>query len=159
VSFDDWIFALHVLSAATYGAAIIVFWALVVAVRSTDTAEGTVRLGPIAMVGNIAVGIGAGGTIIFGIWLALSVGDYDLWDGWIIAAIVLWVIAAVLGQRTGKEYMRGMTKAQELEAAGQPGSNAELLAINRTQSGLLLHALTTLVFALIVIDMIWKPGA
>jgi uncharacterized membrane protein len=159
VTFDDWILALHVLSAATYGASIILFWVLVVAVRSTDTAEGTLRLGPMVMIGNIAVGIGAAGTIIFGIWLALSVRNYDLWDGWIIAALVLWVIAAVLGQRTGKEYMRGMTKAQELQAAGQSGSNAELLAFNRTQTGVLLHAAVSLVFVLIVIDMIWKPGA
>ena len=159
MSFDDWVLALHVLSAATYGAAIILFWVLVVAVRSTDTPEGTLRLGPMAMVGNVAVGIGAAGTIIFGIWLALSVRNYDLWDGWIIAAIVLWVIAAVLGQRTGKEYMRGLESAKELQAAGHTGPNAELLAINRTQKGVLLHALTSLVFVLIVIDMIWKPGA
>ena len=91
--------------------------------------------------------------------LALSVGNYDLWDGWIIAAIVIWVIAAVLGQRTGMEYMRGMKKAQELQAAGQPGSSPELLAVNRTQTGVLLHAAVSLVFVLIVIDMIWKPGA
>jgi Predicted integral membrane protein (DUF2269) len=159
VTFDDWIVALHVLSAATYGASIILFWVLVVAVRSTDTAEGTVRLGPMVMVGNVAVGIGAAGTIIFGIWLALSVGNYDLWDGWIIAAIVLWVIAAALGQRTGMEYMRGMTKARELQTSGQSGPNAELLAVNRTQNGVLLHALVSVVFVLIVIDMIWKPGA
>jgi hypothetical protein len=159
MSFDQWILALHVLSAAAYGASIILFWALVLAVRSTDTAEGTLRLGPMAMIGNIAVGIGAGGTIIFGIWLALSVGNYDLWDGWIIAALVLWVIAAVLGERTGREYRRGMTKAQELQSAGQTGANAELLAINRTQTGVLLHALVSLVFLLIVLDMIWKPGA
>jgi uncharacterized membrane protein len=159
VTLDDWILALHVLSAATYGAAIILFWWLVLAVRKTDTAEETLRLGPMAMIGNIAVGIGAAGTIIFGIWLALSVRNYDLWDGWIIAALVLWVIAAVLGQRTGKEYMRGMTKAQELQAAGQSGPNAELLAVNRAQSGVMLHALVSLVFVLIVIDMIWKPGA
>jgi uncharacterized membrane protein len=159
VTFDDWVLALHVLSAATYGASIILFWVLVVAVRTTDTAEATLRLGPVVMIGNIAVGIGAAGTIIFGVWLALSVGDYNLWDGWIIAAIVLWVIAAVLGQRTGVEYMRGMTKAKELQAAGQPGTNAELLAINRTQNGVLLHAAVSLVFVLIVIDMIWKPGA
>jgi uncharacterized membrane protein len=159
VSFDDWILALHVLSAAAYGAGIILFWVLVVAVRSTDTAEGTLRLGPMALIGNIAVGIGAAGTIVFGIWLALSVGGYDLWDGWIIAAIVLWVIAAILGQRTGKEYMRGMTKARELQTAGQTGPNAELLAINRTQIGVLLHAAVSVVFVLIVIDMIWKPGA
>ena len=60
MSLDDWILALHVLSAAAYGAAIILFWVLVVAVRKTDTAEGTLRLGPIVMVGNVAVGIGAG---------------------------------------------------------------------------------------------------
>jgi uncharacterized membrane protein len=159
VSFDDWVLALHVLSAVAYGAGIILFWVLVVAVRTTDTADGTLRLAPTVMIGNIAIGIGAGGTIIFGVWLALSVRNYDLWDGWIIAALVLWVIAAILGQRTGKEYMRGMTKAQELQSAGQPGSNAELLAINRTQTGVLLHALVSVVFVLIVIDMIWKPGA
>jgi uncharacterized membrane protein len=159
VTFDDWVLALHVLSAATYGASIILFWVLIVAVRSTDAAEGTLRLGPMVMIGNIAVGIGAAGTIIFGIWLALSVRNYDLWDGWIIAALVLWVIAAVLGQRTGVEYMRGMTKARELQTAGQPGTNPELLAINRTQNGVLLHAAVSLVFVLIVIDMIWKPGA
>ena len=72
---------------------------------------------------------------------------------------MLWIIAAFVGQRTGKEYMRGMTKAQELQTAGQTGANAELLAINRTQTGVLLHALASLVFLLIVLDMIWKPGA
>ena len=158
MTFDDWILALHVLSAVAYGTGIILFWVLVVAVRTTDTADGTLRLAPTVMIGNIAIGIGAGGTIIFGVWLALSVRNYDLWDGWIIAALVLWVIAAILGQRTGKEYMRGMTKAQELQSAGQTGANAELLALNRTQAGVLLHALTSLVFLLIVLDMIWKPG-
>jgi hypothetical protein len=27
-------------------------------------------------------GIGGVGTIVFGIWLAFSVGGYDIWDGW-----------------------------------------------------------------------------
>ncbi len=120
MSFDDWVLALHVLSAVAYGTGIVLFWVLVVAVRTTDTAEGTLRLGPTVMIGNIAIGIGAAGTIIFGIWLALSVGNYDLWDGWIIAALVLWVIAAVLGQRTGVEYMRGMTKAQGSRRPASP---------------------------------------
>jgi hypothetical protein len=159
VSWDDWLLSFHLLSAASYGAAIILYWALIVAVRKTDTADGTLRMGPMVMVGNVGVGIGAGGTIIFGIWLALSVGNYDLWDGWIIAAIVLWVIAAVVGQRAGQEYTRGMDKAKELQAAGQSGANTELLAVNRTQAGVLYHALTTLAFVLIVIDMVWKPGA
>jgi hypothetical protein len=159
VSFDDWILALHVLSAFAYVAGMILFWVLIVAVRRTDDPEGTIRMQPAVVVGNAAVGIGAGGTIILGIWLALSVGGYDLWDGWIIAAIVLWAIAAAVGQRTGKAYMEGVSKARELDAAGQRGANAELLALNRTQNGLILHTAATVVVLLILIDMIWKPGA
>jgi uncharacterized membrane protein len=159
VSFDDWMLALHVLSAFSLVAGVILFWVLIVAVRSMDTPEATLRLGPIAKVGNAVTGIGAGGTIILGIWLAFSVGGYDIWDGWIIAALVLWVVATATGQRTGVAYLEGTKKAQELQAAGQTGPNAELLAINRTQRGLLLHALSTVVILLIILDMIWKPGA
>ena len=159
MTLDDWLLALHVLAAFAYVAGIVLFWVLVVAVRKTDTADGTVRMEPIVKVGNAAVGIGAGGTIVLGIWLAFSVGDYDIWDFWILAALVLWVVAAAIGQRTGAAYMEGMTKAQELLAAGQTGPNAELLALNRTQNGLVMHSLATVVVLLILILMIWKPGA
>src|SRR5687768_17224228 len=119
--------ALHVLSAFALVAGIIAFWVLIVAVRRTETAEGTLRMGPASRLANAAIGIGMGGTIILGIWLAFSVGGYDIWDWWIIGAIVLWAIAAGLGQRTGVVYMQGVKKAQELEAAGQTAPNAELL--------------------------------
>jgi hypothetical protein len=159
VSFDDWVLALHVLSAFAYAAGLLLFWVLVVAVRKIETPDGTIRLGPVVKVGNVAVGIGAGGTIALGIWLAFSAGGYDIWDGWIIAAIVLWLVAAEIGRRTGAAYMAGMTKAQQLQTAGQTGSSAELLAVNRTSKGVVLHALASAVFLLILIDMIWKPGA
>jgi uncharacterized membrane protein len=159
VSFDDWILALHVLSAFAFVAGLLVFWVLIVAVRKTDTPEGTIRMGPMVRVGNAATGIGAGGTLLFGVWLAFSYGGYDIWDPWIIIALVLWAVAGALGQRTGVEYTAGMNKAKELEAAGQPGASAELLAVNRTQRGLWLHTAVTVVVLLIVIDMIWKPGA
>jgi hypothetical protein len=152
VSFDDW-------SAFAFVAGLIVFWVLIVAVRKTDTPEETIRMGPMVRVGNAATGIGAGGTLLFGVWLAFSYGGYDIWDPWIIIALVLWAVAGALGQRTGVEYTAGMNKAKELEAAGQPGASAELLAVNRTQRGLWLHTAVTVVVLLIVIDMIWKPGA
>ncbi len=159
MNWDDWLLALHLLSAAAYGSAIILFWALIVAIRKTDTADETLRMGPMVKVGTVFVGIGVAGTIIFGIWLALSVRNYDIWDGWIIAAIVLWAIAGATGGRAGKEYERGMHKAQELQAAGQAGASPELVTVNRTQAGVLFHAISTLAFVLIVIDMVWKPGA
>ena len=72
---------------------------------------------------------------------------------------MLWAIAGAFGQRTGVEYTRGVTKAIELRDAGQPGTNPELLALNRTQRGVILHAVVTVSVLLILIDMIWKPGA
>lgn len=159
MSFDDWMLALHVLSAFAYVAGIVLFWVLIVAVRKIDTPEGTIRMEPIVKVGNAAVGIGAGGTILLGIWLAFRLDSYAIWDGWIIAALVLWFVAAGIGQRTGAEYTKGMTKAKELDAAGQSGPSSELLAINRTSAGVLLHALSSITVLLILLDMIFKPGA
>src|SRR4029453_2523568 len=109
--------ALHVLSAFSWVAGVVLFWVLIVAVRGTDTAEGTIRMQPVVNIGNAAVGLGMGGTIVLGIWLAFSVGGYDIWDGWIIAALVLWVVSAGLGQRTGAAYMQGAEKTPALEHA------------------------------------------
>ena len=159
MSFDDWMLALHVLSAFALVAALILFWVLIVAGRRTDTPEGTLRMGPVTRVAGAAIGIGMGGTIALGVWLAFSVGGYDIWDGWIIAAIVLWVVAAALGQRVNTAYEAGVKKAKELQAAGQAGPSAELLALNRTSRGLVLQFVVSIVVLLILIDMIWKPGA
>jgi uncharacterized membrane protein len=159
VSFDDWMLALHVLSAFAYVGGIVLFWVLIVAVRQTDTPAGTIRMEPIVKVGNVVVGIGGIGTILLGIWLAFRLDSYAIWDGWIIAALVLWAVAGAFGQRTGVAYTRGMTKAKELEAAGQTGPSTELLAVNRTSAGVVLHSLASLAVLLILLDMIFKPGA
>jgi uncharacterized membrane protein len=159
VSFDDWMLALHVVGAFAYVAGIVLFWILVVAVRRTDLPEGTIRMEPVVKVGNVSVAIGAVGTIVLGIWLAFSVGGYDIWDGWIIAAIVLWAISAETGRRTGAAYMQGMNEAKALQAAGETGPSPQLLALNRTQTGVLMQAATTVAMLLILVDMIWKPAA
>jgi hypothetical protein len=116
-------------------------------------------MGPLASVAEAAVGAGGLGTIVLGVWLALSFGDYDIWDGWIIAAIVLWLIAMELGRRTSVTYREGVTKARELKTAGQTAPSGELLALNRSPAGVLLHSLASVVVLLILVDMIWKPGA
>ena len=159
MALTDWILSLHVLSAFALAAGVVLFWILIVAVRRTDLPDATIRMEPVVKVGNVAVGIGGTGTIIFGIWLAISLDAYKVWDGWVIAAIVLWAIAMETGRRAGAAYTAGMKSAQELQTSGQTGPSAELLALNRTASGLLMHALTTIAVLLILLDMIWKPGA
>jgi uncharacterized membrane protein len=159
VSFVDWALAVHVLSAFAYVGGLVLFWVLVVAVRRVDTPEETLRMEPIVKVGNVAVGVGAIGTIVIGIYLAFAVDSYAIWDGWIIAALVLWAVAGGLGQRTGVAYMQGMNKAKELDAAGKTGPDQELLALNRTQTGLILQTLASLAVLLILVDMIFKPSS
>jgi uncharacterized membrane protein len=159
VNLDDWVLALHVLSAFALVAGVIFFWVLIVAVRRIDTADGTIGLGPANKVAEVCVGIGAAGTIVFGIWLALSVGGYDIWDGWIVAALVLWVIAVGLGGRTSAAYNRGLGRALELRAAGRAEPDARLLELNRTTEGVVLQALTSAAIVLVLLDMIFKPGA
>ena len=159
MGFDQWMLALHVLAAFSLVAGSTLFWVLVVAIRRIDTPDDTLRLGPVAKVGNATIGIGMGGTIILGIYLAFAIDGYAIWDGWILAALVLWVIGAALGRQVDEAYRQGPRKALELKGAGENGPNAELLALNRTSRGVLLHALTSAVLLLILIDMIWKPGA
>jgi hypothetical protein len=159
VTFTGWLLAFHILSAFALGGSLALFWYLIVAGRNVDTPEGTVAMGPMASVGTKVVRAGGTGTLVFGIWLAIRIDHVAVWSGWVIAAIVLWAVAVGAGSRSGAEYERAMKKAEELEAAGETGPNADLLALNRTSRGLSLHAITTVAFLLILIDMIWKPGA
>ncbi|MGH3038464.1 MAG: hypothetical protein ACRDLZ_03530 [Gaiellaceae bacterium] len=112
-----------------------------------------------ARVGTAAIVVGLVVAIGFGIWLAILRDSFQVWDGWVIAAIVLWSIATVALLRSFVEYARPAEKARALVASGQTGPDAELTALNRTSTGLLLRVLASAAVVLIVIDMIWKPGA
>ena len=62
VSFDDWLLALHVLSAFAMVAGITLFWVLIVAGWRTDAPADLLRMGPLSRVAGAAIGIGMGGT-------------------------------------------------------------------------------------------------
>ena len=156
---NDWILALHLLSAFALIGALVLFWILIVTGWNTDTPADVLRVVPVGRVGSIVVAVGGIGTLVFGVWLAISLDAYQLWDGWVIAALVLWAIGGAAGGQTGKEYNKAPEHARELEAAGQTGPSADLLALNQTRRGLALHSLASLAYLLVLIDMIWKPGA
>jgi uncharacterized membrane protein len=159
VSFEDWIFALHLLGAATLVGSLVMSWILVVALRSADTPDATLSLNRVAMVGTAAIVAGLVVAISFGIWLVILRDEFQVWDGWVIAAIVLWVIATLALLRSFGEYAKPVEKARALVTSGQTGPSTELMALNRTSTGLLLRGLASVAVVLIVLDMIWKPGA
>ncbi len=159
MTLDSWLLALHLLSAAALVGALTIFWILIIAVRAIDRPAQVLALEPLMRVGNVAVIVGTLGTVVFGVWLAITLDAYHPWDGWVIAALVLWAIGSEAGRRTVPEYGRAFTRASELVAARQTGPSAELAALCRPRTGMLLHLITSAAVVLILLDMIWKPGA
>ena len=43
--------------------------------------------------------------LVFGIWLALYVDGYELWDGWILGALVLFMGVGFFGARARTEIL------------------------------------------------------
>jgi uncharacterized membrane protein len=155
VSLNDWILSLHLLSAFALVGSMVLFWTLVVASRNKTDPEERLALARVGDIGGRVIGIGFVGTIVFGLWLSFSKDDYAPWNGWIVAAIVLWVIGGATGGRAGGEYAGVQKRAEELKAAGQTAKPGEF----RSRSGELMLGISSLAVVLLLIDMIWKPGA
>jgi hypothetical protein len=153
----DWLLALHVRSAFAWISALVVYTVVIAAGRRSSAPSDVLRLFRIVRVGDALIAVGMIGTIVFGIWLALK--DYEIWDGWIVAALVLWLAAGAVGGRTGKVYEATRERARSLLEQGVDTPSPELGALMRSQRGLVLHSLLVLLTLAILVVMIYKPGA
>ena len=131
MSLYEWLLFLHMLAAFLLVAGLTAYGVLVL---GGDAARRA--LAPPALALWNAGGIGV---LVFGIWLALNVDGYELWDGWIVAAIVLWLVASGVGDRLGRELRDG---------SAPPDSG---------RARLLLAVMSVATLALLA-DMIFKPG-
>ena len=159
MSLYDWLLFLHVLSAFFLVAGLVLYTYAIVTVRSADRPAAAARSLRLMRVGDPLWAIGAGGTLALGIWLAIDVDGYELWDGWIIAALVLWAAAGGAGDRMAKHYGPTRERAVALAAEGRDELTPELREMLRSPRALALHALTVALVFLLLLDMIWKPGA
>jgi hypothetical protein len=153
LDFYDWMLALHLLAAFSAASALVLFSVLVVAGRRMTTLEQTRALFRLGRIGGPLIGAGMGLVLLLGIVLAIDSDDYQLWDAWVIIAIVLWALWAFVGGRTGTYY----SGVQELAEKG--GTEADVLARLRAPTGARWHAATVVVFVLLLLDMIFKPWA
>jgi hypothetical protein len=159
MSVEDWIFAVHLLFAATLVGSLVMSWIVIVSLRTAETPGDTLGLNRVAMVATGATIVGLAGTIGLGVWLAVLRVAFHPWDGWVIAAIVLWGIATTALVCSFGEHGKAVRVARTLSASAKRGASAELAGLNRSSRGLVLRALGSGAVVLIVIDMIWKPGA
>jgi hypothetical protein len=158
VGFSDWLLALHLLAAFALMAALVLFSAVMVAGWAVDRPRRAIAYSRLAAIGGPLVGAGAGLALLFGIALAIDLDQYQLWDAWILASIVLWIIGAATGGRVGTHYAGAQALAQRLQRAGDEPS-AELAAELSNRRVAILHAITVAVFTIILVLMVFKPGA
>ena len=98
---------------------------------------------PTRTVAEILWGVGGLGSLAFGVWLALNRPEYELWDGWIIAALVLWVLTMGSGART----------SQGVQHAGDDSA----VAVDRRTR--FAHWMRIVYVLALLAVMVWKPGA
>src|SRR5207247_9751760 len=147
MGFYDWMLALHLLSVFAIAAALVLFSVMVVTGRRMTALADVRRLFRLGPLGGILIGAGSVLALVLGVVLAIDSDIYELWNGWIIVAIVLWAILAAVGSRTGRYY----TSVQKL--AEDDGAEAEVLARLRAPTGPRLHLANVGVFVLLLLDM------
>jgi hypothetical protein len=127
----DWLLFFHLLAA---------FLLAVTAVTYSAVALGALAGGRTLFLADRCWDVGGLGTLILGVWLALYLDQYEIWDGWIIGAIVLWLVATGLGE----SVRRGLAEAE-------PGAIESRVALG--------HWLRTVAVVGLLVLMVWKPGA
>ena len=145
MSLIDWILALHVLSAAALIGGLTALWAIVLATRPGSGQLPSNLTTTLVRPATAATMIGILGTVVFGVWLAIDLDAYHVWDPWIIAALVLWAVGSGIGERAGRAFTRVAADGSDAADAWREGTR--------------LHAVSSAAALLILILMIWKPGA
>jgi uncharacterized membrane protein len=158
VDVTDWLLALHLLAAFALMAALVLFTAVLVAGWAVDRPRRAAALSRVGRLGTPIVGAGAGLALVFGIVLAIDIDGYEVWDVWILVSIALWVLGGACGGRVGAHYEEARKLAEPLAERGDEPS-ADLAAQFSDRRIAALHAITVAAFTLILVLMIFKPGA
>jgi uncharacterized membrane protein len=159
VSRYDWLLFLHVLGAFLWIAAVVLYSAVLAAAWRVERPSMIAQLFRVTVPADVAIPVAAVATIGFGIWLAVDVEGHSLGDGWIVAALVLWLVCGALGARTGREYAKARDLARRLMAEGRDEPSGELGSLLRSQRALAFHVVSTAAVLVILVLMIFKPGA
>lgn len=154
----DWLLFFHVA-----GAFLLVGGAVVAAVLNLAALRGERRPSEIALlfglvrIAVVSIAAGALLTLVLGLWLVHNAG-YGYGDGWIVAAIVLWVLGNAAGSFGGRRDTQTAKLARSLAAEGDLPS-AELQARVRDPLSLALSYGSGLIMLAVLVLMVWKPGA
>jgi uncharacterized membrane protein len=132
----EWLLFFHVTGAFAIVASVVLYGAIVLG-PPAGLGGRFVRLG------NMLFMVGAVLTLLFGIWLAIDDDQYEIWNGWIIAALVLWALAGAVEQR--------FRRSLDASTTAEPST--------RARGATIAYALLAAIVLLFLLLMITKPGA
>jgi uncharacterized membrane protein len=156
----QWLLFLHVTGAfLLVGGSVVAVVLNVSAMRRERPSEVTLLLGLVRFA-VAAIGAGVLLTLVFGLWLVSAAPeDYSYGSFWVIAAVVLWVVSNALGWRGGERDKQTRELAERLATEGDDAPSPALRARLRDPVSLVLPYGSGVAVLLILVDMIWKPGA
>jgi uncharacterized membrane protein len=157
VSLYEFLLFAHVASAFAFVASYVVFTAALLVGRRLRNSLALLALLRIVGPANALAWIGATGTIVFGVWLAIDVDGYELWDGWIAAALVLWLVTEEGIRREDLVFRQARRAALNVPATDADAADGG--APLRSRQAALLHVVAGIGMAAILALMIFKPGA
>jgi uncharacterized membrane protein len=153
----EWLLFLHVTGAFLFLGALAVAIVLGVAAHRRERPSEIALLFKLTGRLGVAFGVGFLMLLVFGLWL-VHVAGYSFRDGWVIAALVLFLLSMALGAIAGPRDKATRVLAEELAAAGDQPSPA-LKARLRDPVTLALGNGSALAALAVLVLMIWKPGA
>ena len=153
----QWLIGFHVVGAFLFVSGAVAVGALhTLATRHEKPSEVAFFLG-LTRPAVAVVGVGALLTLGLGAWLVDHKG-WDWSDGWISAALLLWVASVVLGAVGGRSARHTRYLAERLAAEGDGPSDELRSALSSPLTQALNYGSFLAVVAVLAL-MIWKPGS
>jgi uncharacterized membrane protein len=159
VSTYEWLLVFHLLAAFCFvsGSVVagILHW---LAMRRDRPSEIALLLGLVRPL-VIVIGVGSLAALGLGIWLTQDNPDgIALGDAWVIAAIVLWLVAGALAGPGGRRLREARELAERMAADGDRPSETLNAAVADRSALVLNYASFAMVITILVL-MVFKPGA
>lgn len=152
----QWLLGFHVLGSFLFVSGAVVAGILQTAAMGRERPSEVALLLKLTLAGVVVLGIGALTSLGLGIWLVAHLPYYEIGDGWIVAALALWVVSGILGQLGGMRAEKARHLAERLAREGNQPSAALKRAVADPVALALNYASFVTVLAILGL-MIWKP--
>ena len=156
MSGHEWALSLHLVGVVVLAGGVAVAGTGYLAARRRDRPSEIALLLGTTRAGVALVGVGGLAVLAGGFWL-VAVTDEGFGEGWLSAAVAIFVLASVLGGLGGQTPKRARLLAERLAREGDEPSD-ELRRLLHDRRAAALNVLSTAGLFVVLLLMVWKPG-